>query len=209
MQRFEARLLGVAIMAALAVPATSMAAVPAGSPAVSRANGLIAGHGAALRRDASDAFVARDVVVDADGTEHVRFDRTWRGLPVIGGDVVVHSRNGQFRGASLTLGSANRPSADGRVGRDDAIAAAGAEFGTGFDGVPTARKVLYARGAQPVLAWEVVMNGTRGDQTPTEMHYFVDAGNGRVLDRYDGVETKGKPGSGGTTTCTTAASGTG
>jgi Zn-dependent metalloprotease len=209
MQRFEARLLGVAIMAALAVPATTLAAVPAGSPAVSRANGLIAGHAGALHRDGADAFVARGVIVDADGTEHVRFDRTWRGLPVIGGDVVVHSRNGQYRGASLTLGSAMRPSGEGRVGRDDAIAAAGAEFGTGFNGRPTARKVVYARGQQPVLAWEVVMHGTRADQTPTEMHYFVDAGNGRLLDRYDGIETK-RPGGGGTgTTCNTAASGTG
>ena len=208
MQRFEARLLGVAIMAALAVPATALAAVPAGSPAVARANGLIDGHASAFRRAAADAFAARDVIVDADGTEHVRFDRTWRGLPVIGGDVVVHSRNGQLRGASMTLGSAMRPSGNGRIDRDDAIVAAGAAFGTGFEGVPTARKVVYARGTQPVLAWEVVMNGVRADQTPTEMHYFVDAGNGRILDRFDGIET-GKPGSGGSTSCTTSASGTG
>jgi Zn-dependent metalloprotease len=209
MQRFEARLLGVAIMAALAVPATTLAAVPAGSPAVSRANGLIAGHAGALHRDAADAFVARDDVVDADGAEHVRFDRTWRGLPVIGGDVVVHSRNGQYRGASLTLGSAMRPSGEGRIGRDAAIIAAGADFGTGFEGTPTARKVVYARGTQPMLAWEVVMKGVRADQTPTEMHYFVDARQGGILDRYDGVETKGKPGGGTTSTCTTSASGTG
>ena len=208
MQRFEARLLGVAIMAALAVPATALAAVPAGSPAVARANGLIDGHASAFRRAAADAFAARDVIVDADGTEHVRFDRTWRGLPVIGGDVVVHSRNGQLRGASMTLGSAMRPSGNGRIDRDDAIVAAGAAFGTGFEGVPTARKVVYARGTQPVLAWEVVMNGMRADQTPTEMHYFVDAGSGRILDRFDGIET-GKPGSGGATGCTTSATGVG
>ncbi len=208
MHRFEARLLGVAVTAALALPVSALAAVPGGSPAVSRASGLIDGHASTLHRAAADAFAARDLVVDADGTEHVRFDRTWRGLPVIGGDVVVHSRNGQFRGASLTLRSALRPGGEGRVGRDAAIVAAGAEFGTGFEGVPTARKVVYARGAQPVLAWEVVMNGMRADQTPTEMHYFVDAASGAILDRFDGIETA-KPGGGGGTTCTTAASGIG
>src|SRR3546814_5625241 len=53
------------------------------------------------------------------------------------------------------------------------------------------------------------MQGTKADQTPTEMHYFIDARSGRILDRYDGVKTaKGKPGGGGTA-CTTAASGTG
>jgi Zn-dependent metalloprotease len=210
MQRFEARLLGVAILAALAVPASALSAASTGSPAVGRASGLIDGHAGAVHRASADAFVARDVMIDADGTEHVRFDRTWRGLPVIGGDVVVHSRNGQYRGASLTLRTAARPLGTERVGRNAAIVAAGAEFGTGFAGVPTARKVVYARGAQPVLAWEVVMNGMRADQTPTEKHYFVDAGNGRILDRFDGIETKGKPGGGGSgATCTTSASGTG
>ena len=33
--------------------------------------------------------------VDADGTEHVRFQRNYQGLPVIGGDFVVQSRNGK------------------------------------------------------------------------------------------------------------------
>jgi Zn-dependent metalloprotease len=208
MQRVQAHLLGAAIAAALALPAAALAAVPPGSPATARAAGLIVAHGAALGRASADAFTARDVVVDADGTEHVRFDRTWRGLPVIGGDVVVHSRNGQFRGASLTLRTRARPSADARIGRSDAIVEAGAAFGTGFQGTPTARKVVYARGASPVLAWEVVMEGMHADQTPTEMHYFIDANGGRMLGSYDGIETKGKPG-GGTATCSTAASGIG
>ena len=41
-----------------------------------------------------DQFQVRDVIVDPDGTEHVRFDRFYAGLPVIGGDVVVHSSKG-------------------------------------------------------------------------------------------------------------------
>ena len=207
----NARLLSVAIVAALAFPAVAQAASPDGSPAARRALGLIDGHSAAVRRADADAFVARDIVVDADGTEHARFARTWRGLPVIGGDLVVHSRNGQFRGASLTLDSRARPDLRGGISADRAIVEAGVAFGTGFDGVPTARKVVYARNATPVLAWEVLMKGTRADQTPTEMHFFVDARSGRILDRYDDIKTaKGKPGGGGgSTTCTTAASGIG
>jgi Zn-dependent metalloprotease len=34
------------------------------------------------------------VILDKDGTEHVRFDRFHQGLHVIGGDVVVHSKAG-------------------------------------------------------------------------------------------------------------------
>lgn len=204
----NARLLGVAIVAALAVPAAH-AATPGTTPAASRALGLIDGHAATVRRADADAFVSRGVIVDADGTEHVRFARTWQGMPVIGGDVVVHARNGQFRGASLTLGTSMRPALRGGIDSGRAIVEAGVAFGTGFDGVPTARKVVYARGATPVLAWEVLMQGTKADQTPTEMHYFIDALSGRILDQYDSVKTaKGKPGGGGST-CGTTASGTG
>ena len=46
---------------------------------------------------------------DANGTEHVRYNRTWNGMPVIGGDFVMHTRNGKLSGISQTLGSAQRP----------------------------------------------------------------------------------------------------
>ena len=45
---------------------------------------------------------ARDVIVDRDGTEHVRFNRTYKGLPVIGGDLVVHSKAGVLQRTSIT-----------------------------------------------------------------------------------------------------------
>src|SRR5688500_6674192 len=80
---WQNRLLSVASVAALAVPASAHSVQPGQSQAPGRALGLIDGHAAALHRADADGFVARDVVVDRDGTEHVRFDRTFRGLPVI------------------------------------------------------------------------------------------------------------------------------
>ena len=200
-------LLSAAILAALTVSAPATAARPDQSPATARALGLIDGHGKSMLRADADRFVARDVVVDKDGTEHVRFDRTYRGLPVIGGDVVVHSRNGQFKKASLTLKTSGRPDVTPSFSSDRAIVEAGAKFGTGFSGVPTSQLVVYARGAKPALAHEVVFSGFKADRTPTDMHYIVDAHSGRILEKWDTIET-GKPGGGGT--CTgTAAAGTG
>ena len=46
---------------------------------------------------------------DADGTEHVRFQRNYQGLPVIGGDFVVQSRNGKVGKVSQTLKTSARP----------------------------------------------------------------------------------------------------
>lgn len=184
------RLLTAAILAALSTSA--LAAGPA-----ERALGHLRANGAIAKAADGDAFIARSVNVDADGTEHVRFDRTYRGMPVIGGDFVLHSRNGQVKGANLTLTSASRPGLSGRISAAEATIVAGAEFGTDFTGVQEARKVVFARNTSPRLAYEVVFTGTKRDQTPTEMHYFVDASSGKILDRWDMVHTA-KPGGGGT-----------
>ena len=191
-------LLSLAIASGLA-----LAAIPAEaagnlkSAAISRANVLLGANGAsAIRAANGDVFAAREAIVDADGTEHVRFQRSYRGLPVIGGDFVMHSRNGQLRNVSQSLKTAARPNLVPQFGRDEAIVEAGVRFGSTFVGAPTSRMVVYARGASPVLAHEVVFNGIKADQTETEMHYFVDARSGRILEQWDTVNTA-KPGPGG------------
>src|SRR4051794_34643560 len=40
---------------------------------------------------AKEKLVVRDVVKDNDGTLHTRYERTYDGLPVLGGDLVVHT----------------------------------------------------------------------------------------------------------------------
>ena len=86
---------------------------------------------------------------DVDGTEHARFNRTYKGLPVIGGDFVVHSRNGKLLLISQTMNSKARPSMAANISADDAIIAAGAAFGTGFKGMPSASQVVFARNTSP------------------------------------------------------------
>ena len=215
--RTTTRLLPLAIAAALALPLSATAGRFDQHPATTRALGLIDANPALVKRNAGDAFVARDVVVDANGTQHVRLDRTYRGLPVIGGDVVLHLANDRAKGASQTLRTSARPAMNARVSGDQATVIAGADFGADFSGIQDARKVIYARGANPVLAWEVAFVGTKANQDPTEMHYVVDAGSGRILDKWDQIHTartnKGKPGGGGGggggSTCNTSATGTG
>ena len=48
-----------------------------------------------------DRFIASDVVHDNNGSEHVRFDRTYRGMRVIGGDIIVHARKENRLDATL------------------------------------------------------------------------------------------------------------
>src|SRR5262245_3816616 len=54
--------------------------------------------------DLDHTFEVRDVIVDRDGREHVRLDRRYKGLRVLGGDVVVHGRvDGSLDSVSMTL----------------------------------------------------------------------------------------------------------
>lgn len=193
-------LLSLAVLVALA-PAAS-AAIPArvstasDSPTVRRALGQLQMDRSVARMAPGDRFTARNVIVDSNGTEHVRFDRSYAGMPVIGGDFVVHSRNGRMQPISSTLLTSLRPDLHATLSSADAIVEAGTAFGPGFNGVPTVARVVYARDMAPTLAYEVVFTGTRPNRVPTEMHYFIDARTGKVLDQWDKVCTVAATGSG-------------
>ncbi|MFD0507995.1 hypothetical protein ACFQ0G_44930 [Streptomyces chiangmaiensis] len=47
-----------------------------------------------LRLGPQEKLIPKDVIEDADGTVHTRYERTYAGLPVLGGDLVVHQRHG-------------------------------------------------------------------------------------------------------------------
>ena len=194
----NARVLHMAVLAGLAVLSAPAIAGKSNPAATLRANDLLATHAAAAQRAPDDAFLARDVIVDADGTEHVRYDRTWRGLPVIGGDVVVHSRNGQFKSASLGLRTRERPLLRATRTADDAILAAGADFNGKLDDIGSQGLVVYAGGARPVLAWEIRVRGVSKRDGDADMRYFVDARSGKVLDKWNRIQTTAATGVGQT-----------
>ena len=217
-------LLSLAVVSALAVGSTAYAAQPgadtgagavpaAKAAAVARAQALIDGPARKLvHRASADGFSAEAaaVSIDGDGTEHVRFTRTYKGgLPVIGGDFVLHSRNGKVLGASQTLPTTKRPSTKASYSSNKAVAKAISQFGMAYSGAPDSRLVLYALTGTPRLAHEVVLRGTRADQTPTEMHYFIDAKNGKLLDQWDEVQTARPGRDGGGCNSPVAAEGTG
>ena len=74
---------------------------------------------------------AVDTIVDADGTSHVRMNRTYHGLEVVGGDLVVHqTRAGAWKGTSQTLARTPQPRGHPRGhGRGGRRQGAGAQRG--------------------------------------------------------------------------------
>lgn len=82
---------GAALLAAALTPTTAGAADrPTRAAAIDAAASVLAERAEALGLTAAQRTKVRDVVVDADGSRHVRYDRTYRGLPVLGGDFVLH-----------------------------------------------------------------------------------------------------------------------
>jgi Zn-dependent metalloprotease len=198
------KLLSFAVLISLGGTATA----GINSNAVNRALTNINANAAAVRGNAGDRFVAKTTTVDRNGDEHVRFTRTFAGMEVIGGDFITHSHGGALRSVTQNLTTNARPSTRPGISRDSAIDAAGADFGTEFQGMPTTRLVVYAMNTTPKLAYEVVFAGEKRNGDPTEMHYFVDASNSKILNKWDMVHTA-KPGGGGGGSGGTPAVGTG
>jgi Zn-dependent metalloprotease len=185
------KLLAASVLMALGATAQA-------NPLADTARSLIRQNPAAVHAAPADEFVLKDVIRDVDGTEHVRFDRTYQGLPVIGGDVVVHQRDGKFRSASMTIGSSTRPSLSPRIKADAAMVEAGAKFGGQIDAISSKGLVVYALGRQPVLAYEIRVRGVSPTQGEADMRYFVSASNGAVLDGWNTIQTAAAVGTGKT-----------
>jgi Zn-dependent metalloprotease len=183
--------LTLAVAAVLATSATvagtqAVAAEDPGGSASERAVAAAKAHPGATRFAAGQRLEAVRTVRDADGTSHVRLSRTYRGLDVLGGDLVVHqSEAGGWKGASLTLDTTLDLDVTPRVSR----AAAGAKalapsrVTRAITGASVAASTLVvdATGTSPRLAWRVLSGGTQDDGTPSRLATYVDALTGAVL----------------------------
>ncbi|MFH8616366.1 M4 family metallopeptidase [Streptomyces sp. NPDC017979] len=153
-----------------------------------------AGTAAALGLGDKEQLVPRSVLKDADGTLHTRYERTYEGLPVLGGDLVVHTApSGRMKGSTKATKariavpgtSPARTAASARAFSLGTAKAAGTK-GAALGQAP--RKVVWAAaGGRPVLAWETVVKGSQPDGTPSELHVVTDATTGAELHRREAV----------------------
>ncbi|MEU6450309.1 M4 family metallopeptidase [Streptomyces sp. NPDC046979] len=201
-------LAGVAALIATAVQSGAATAAPAQAPApgaesvtltpaqraelIRDANATKAETAGDLGLGAKEKLVVRDVVKDRDGTLHTRYERTYDGLPVLGGDLVVTSDAGTTERVVKATSKAIRPATvtpriSAGKAEQQAVSvakAAGAE-GAAADRAP--RKVVWAAQGTPVLAYETVVGGLQEDGTPNELHVITDAATGAKLFEYQAI----------------------
>ncbi|MEV5984937.1 M4 family metallopeptidase [Streptomyces sp. NPDC052051] len=143
---------------------------------------------------AKEKLVVKDVVKDVDGTVHTRYERTYDGLPVLGGDLVVHEKAGKTEGvtratkATIKVASTT-PKVAASKAESQALTAAKDAGSTRTDADNAPRKVIWAGDGTPVLAYETVVGGLQEDGTPNELHVITDAATGKKLHEYQAIET--------------------
>jgi Zn-dependent metalloprotease len=190
------------VAATLTLGTTAAGAAPAGGTVASDDGSLARAAVAALRAHPAaghvgpdQAFTVTDTLVDPDGTSHVRMDRSYRGLPVVGGDLVVHrDQAGGWEGVSQTLDADLELGITPSVTRSAAAQAALAPSrvtrkitGAFVGSDPTL--VVDATAGAPRLAWKVLSGGRQQDGTPSRLATYVDARTGDVLSTEQLIET--------------------
>ncbi len=200
--------------------ADQLALAAAQAPAAAKALGL----------GAREKLVVKDAVVDADGTRHFRYERTYDGLPVLGGDLVVHqAANGRVKSSDKAVAGSLAPaSLSPKLTAGQAAAqAAGAVRATvglahdadeaalasvsGASGSP--ELVVWAADGAPRLAYRTTVEGVRADGTPSRQRLVTDADSGAVLSSHEDIQTANANGTGngvfvGSVSLTTTLTGT-
>ncbi|WP_405938926.1 M4 family metallopeptidase [Streptomyces sp. NBC_00726] len=146
---------------------------------------------------AQEKLVVKDVVQDNDGTTHTRYERTFDGLPVLGGDLVVQETKA---GATQSVVKAS-PATASQLKAVDTVAdiapaaaakqALGAAKAAGSDKAEAdqaPRKVVWMASGTPQLAYETVVGGLQEDGTPNELHVITDATSGAKLFEWQAIE---------------------
>src|SRR5689334_20574354 len=147
-------------------------------------------HPALARAASGQSFRAHAALVDRNGSTHVRVDRFYRGLEVVGGDMVVHSdARGQLRSVSQTLRApislSIRPGITAARAVTRALAVAPAKSRQ----AGRTHLVVDALVGKPRLAWAAHTVGRYHDGTPSRLTTYVDARSGRVLQKVEGIMT--------------------
>ncbi|MFE9921857.1 M4 family metallopeptidase [Streptomyces sp. NPDC005774] len=208
-------LAGVAALVATAVQAGSATAAPDSAPAAAQAKPaaesvrLTPAQRAELIREANatkadtaedlglgakEKLVVRDVLKDRDGTVHVRYERTYDGLPVLGGDLVVQGgKPGETESVVKATRAAVKPATttakvSTAKAEQQALSAAKAEDAQSPDVDIAPRKVIWAASGTPTVAYETVVGGLQHDGTPQELHVVTDATTGEKLYEWQAVQ---------------------
>ncbi|MGW2743994.1 M4 family metallopeptidase [Streptomyces sp. NPDC001450] len=131
-------------------------------------------HTAATGVSQGDELHVQDVMIDPEGARHVRFVRTHNGMPVLGGDLIVHlNRQLAYTGVTRAAGESVKPATTKAKLTAGQAAAKAAQAAKGDAG--DAELVVDARGGASALAYQVTVTDKGASST-----VVIDAVTGKV-----------------------------
>jgi len=138
-----------------------------------------------------DMLVLRRSYTDNIGDSHFRFRQTKNGLDVLGGEMVVHVRDGVVYavngGARDDLQVRTEPKLDGSGAVQAALESSSSV--EGLDSDNDARLAYRLQGNQLVLVYQVDVTGTDYEGTPVWDTVLVNAVDGTIVDRMPHIHT--------------------
>ncbi len=181
----------VASMSVLSSGVAPAAGAPAAGKAEARqaARAMITSRAPELRISRHDAFSGGKVWSGGAGYKYVAYERTYKGLPVLGGDFVVATdADGAVVSTSVAQTRTLRVrSLKPTVSRAEARQEAKRGF-TDLRGTTVPSKIVFALDGASRLAWRLNVAGVHRGHS-TEQEIVVDARNGKILDRLDVVHS--------------------
>ncbi|MFF4660927.1 M4 family metallopeptidase [Streptomyces sp. NPDC001381] len=150
-----------------------------GTAVVRAARAAAFAHAAATGVGQDDELQPQDVLIDPEGGRHVRFVRTHQGLPVLGGDLVVHlTRSLAYAGVTR---AADHTVAPGTAKAKLTAAQAEAKAAAVAKGdAESAELVVDARGGASALAYQVRVTDSDTTEAGGSRTVVVDAVTGKV-----------------------------
>ncbi|MEV5881232.1 M4 family metallopeptidase [Streptomyces sp. NPDC052020] len=184
----------ILLTAALA-PTAAATQRPSRAEAVENAAAALAEHADSLGLTPAQRTTVRDVVVDGDGAQHVRYDRAYHGLPVLGGDFVVHlAPGGGYRGADRAAAAPIAlPAVTPGLPAAEAADLAARALRSAAPGrvlrklTARPRLVVDALHGAPRLAWRTDAVALDGLGNPVARTVLTDARSGARIDAWDRI----------------------
>lgn len=160
---------------------TTATATAAGSQAavVEAARAAAFAHASATGVTDGDELAPQDVLIDPEGARHVRFVRTHQGMPVLGGDLVVHlTERLAYAGVTRATDRTVRPA--GTKAKLTARQAEAKAAAVAKGRASAAELVVDARGGTPSLAYQVRVTDADTGGAGGSRTVVVDAVSGKV-----------------------------
>ena len=141
-------------------------------------------------RASPEELVLRRAYVDNIGDQHFRLSQTKNGLPVIGGELVLHARNGKIYAANGRARTDLPAATEAEIDIADALSIARDSSDAADMTVEDHAPLAYLLGDKQLdLVFQVDVKGIQADGTPVHDTVLVNAVDGSIAQRMPHIHT--------------------